>query len=101
MYHRGRGKVKFSPKKQQKHGNFTFYDNRTEQALPQGAKTLNEGMIQFDEEGIEKLVSVFDGDINGLLDKLNEMMDASKAYKNFSGISDQMDGKVKFVFVTE
>ncbi len=69
--------------------------------LDAGAKTLNEGMIQFDEEGIEKLVSVFDGDINGLLDKLNEMMDASKAYKNFSGISDQMDGKVKFVFVTE
>ena len=58
-------------------------------------------MIQFDEEGIQKLVSVFDGDINGLLDKLNEMMDASKEYKNFSGISDQMDGKVKFIFVTE
>ena len=36
----------------------------------------------------------------GLLDKLNDMADASKSYKNFSGISDHMDGEVKFVFVT-
>lgn len=68
--------------------------------LDDGAKTLNEGMIQFNEEGIQKLVSAFDGDIEGMLDKLNNMMDASKKYKNFSGISDGMDGEVKFIFVT-
>lgn len=68
--------------------------------LDDGAKTLNDGMIQFNEEGIQKLVSAFDGDIEGMLDKLNTMMDASKKYKNFSGISDGMDGEVKFVFVT-
>lgn len=68
--------------------------------LDKGAKTLNDGMIQFNEEGIKKLVSAFDGDIQGLLDKLNDMADASRSYKNFSGISDHMDGEVKFVFVT-
>lgn len=68
--------------------------------LDDGAKTLNDGMIQFNEEGIQKLVSAFDGDIEGMLDKLNNMMDASKKYKNFSGISDGMDGEVKFIFVT-
>lgn len=68
--------------------------------LDEGAKTLNDGMIQFNEEGIKKLVSAFDGDIQGLLDKLNDMADASRSYKNFSGISDHMDGEVKFVFVT-
>lgn len=68
--------------------------------LDEGAKTLNEGMIQFNEEGIKKLVSAFDGDLDGLLDKLNTMMDASKKYTNFTGISDDMDGEVKFIFVS-
>lgn len=70
------------------------------QQLADGAAELNDGMIQFNEEGIQKLVSAFDGDIEGLLDKLNHMMDASRNYKNFSGISEDMDGEVHFIFVT-
>lgn len=66
-----------------------------------GAAELNSGMIQFNEEGIEKLVSVFDGDVDSLLDKANELLDASKEYKNFSGIADGMDGSVKFIFVSD
>ena len=68
--------------------------------LDVGAEQLHNGMIQFDEEGIEKLVSAFDGDIEGLLGRVNTMLDASRAYKSFSGISDNMDGEVKFVFVS-
>ena len=69
--------------------------------LDSGAAELNSGMIQFNEEGIEKLVSVFAGDIDALLDKANELLDASKEYKNFSGIADGMDGSVKFIFVSD
>ena len=69
--------------------------------LDSGAAELNSGMIQFNEEEIEKLVSVFDGDIDALLDKANELLDASKEYKNFSGIADGMDGSVKFIFVSD
>ena len=69
--------------------------------LDSGAAELNSGMIQFNEEGIKKLVSVFDGDIDELLNKANELLDASKEYKNFSGIADGMDGSVKFIFVSE
>lgn len=69
--------------------------------LNSGAAELNSGMIQFNEEGIEKLVSVFDGDVDSLLDKANELLDASKEYKNFSGIADGMDGSVKFIFVSD
>lgn len=68
--------------------------------LDTGAKALNEGMLQFDEEGIRKLVKAFDGDISGLPDKLHQMIDASKKYKNFTGIADGMDGDVKFIFVS-
>lgn len=71
------------------------------QQLDDGAAELNDGMIQFDRDGIQKLVDAFGGDVEELLDKMNDMLDASRAYKNFSGISDDMDGEVKFVFVTE
>lgn len=71
------------------------------QTLANGAKELHDGMVKFDEEGIKKLVNAFDGDISALLNKLNQMLDASKEYRNFSGISKEMDGSVKFVFVTE
>ena len=69
--------------------------------LDSGAAELNSDMIQFNEEGIGKLVCVFDGDIDALLDKANELLDASKEYKNFSGIADGMDGSVKFIFVSD
>ena len=68
--------------------------------LDDGANQLNSGMIQFNEEGIKKLVSAFDGDLSAVLDKANGLIDTSKAYKSFTGISDGMDGEVKFVFVT-
>ena len=69
--------------------------------LNEGAVKLNDGMIRFNEDGIKKLVSVFNGDIESLLDKMNEMLDASREYKNFSGIADDMDGEVKFIFITD
>lgn len=69
--------------------------------LDEGAAALNDGMLQFNEEGIEKLTEVFEGDVGSLLDKMNEMLDASRKYNNFSGISDEMEGHVKFIFVTE
>lgn len=69
--------------------------------LDEGVVKLNDGMIQFNENGIEKLVDVFDGDIDGLLDKINSMLDTSRSYKNFSGITDDMDGEVKFIFITD
>ena len=69
--------------------------------LDEGAAKLNDGMIKFDEEGIQKLVDAFSGDIEGLLDRANGVLDNSRAYKNFSGIADDMDGEVKFIFITE
>lgn len=71
------------------------------QQLDDGAARLNDGMIQFDEEGIRKLTEAFGGDVEELLDTVNSMLKASKDYKNFSGIADDMEGEVKFVFVTK
>ncbi len=69
------------------------------QQLSNGSQELNSGMVKFNEEGINKLVNQFSGDTNELLNKINTMLDNSKEYNNFSGISENMDGEVKFVFV--
>ena len=69
--------------------------------LDNGAAELNSGMIQFNQDGIQKLVNAFDGDVESMLDNLNEILDASKEYNNFSGISDKMEGEVKFIFITD
>lgn len=58
-------------------------------------------MVDFYEEGISKLVDAFEGNIGELLEKLNDMQGAAENYKNFSGISGQMDGTVRFIFISE
>lgn len=68
--------------------------------LADGAKDLNSGMKEFDETGIQKLKSTFDDDIQGLLDRVDDISQESKAYKSFSGIRDDMNGSVKFIIET-
>lgn len=69
--------------------------------LKNGAMQLSDGLQQFDEEGIQKIVDLVDGDIEGVLARVRATVDVSKNYRNFSGISDNMDGRVKFVYRTD
>ena len=69
--------------------------------LSSGASQLSEGMARFDTEGIDKLVSYMDGDVAGLLEKANDMLANSQRYNNYSGITKDMNGTVKFVFVAD
>lgn len=69
--------------------------------LNEGALQLSNGMKEFHEQGIRKLADAFDGDIKDLLDRLKATVQASKEYQNFSGISEDMNGSVKFIFRTE
>lgn len=68
--------------------------------LTDGSKELMDGMSQFNEEGIEKLVDVY-GDVNGLINRMKGILDASKKYNNYSGISDGTEGRVKFIYKTD
>ena len=36
-----------------------------------------------------------------MVDRIQAIVDAGKEYKSFSGISDGMDGEVKFIIETE
>lgn len=69
--------------------------------LKDGAMKLDDGLNEFNEKGINKLVSAVDGDVAGLVNRVKATVDVSKEYKSFSGISDDADGNVKFIYRTD
>lgn len=98
---------------QLKDGAATLYDGITQlkdstpalttgvSQLKDGAMQLNGGLEQFNEDGIQKIVDLIDGDIENVASRLKATLDVSKGYRNFSGISDEMSGQVKFIYRTE
>lgn len=69
-------------------------------ALKDGSATLSDGLARFNKEGVQKLSDAVNGDLAGLYTRLKATVDVSKHYKSFSGITDQMDGQVKFIYRT-
>lgn len=69
--------------------------------LRDGAMALSNGMKQFNEEGIQKLVTLINEDLDGIVVRLKATVDVSKNYTNFAGITNGMDGQVKFVYRTD
>lgn len=69
--------------------------------LKDGAMQLSEGLKQFNNEGVQKLIDAVDGDLGGLAARLKATIDVSKDYKSFAGISDDMDGSVRFIYKTD
>lgn len=70
-------------------------------ALRDGAMELSDGLKEFNEKGVQKLVDAVDGDLGGLFTRVKATADVSKDYNSFSGISDDMDGQVKFIYRTD
>ena len=66
-----------------------------------GALTLSDGLKQFNEQGVQKLVDAVDGDLGSLLTRVKATVDVSKDYRSFSGLSDDMSGQVKFIYRTD
>lgn len=72
--------------------------------LAEGSVDLYDGMVEFRKEGIRKLTDTVDDMLGGaeeLKDTVEAVRDAAGEYKSFSGISSNMDGKVKFIMTTE
>lgn len=72
--------------------------------LADGADTLASGMSELNKDGIIKISDT----VNDLLDsgdgfreRLDKITKESSEYKSFSGISDDMNGSVKFVMSTQ
>lgn len=69
--------------------------------LRDGSCELSDGLKEFNERGIQKLIEAVDGDLDGLMDRINASKEVSENYSTFAGISDDMDGEVKFIYRTE
>ena len=54
-------------------------------------------MIKFNDEGIKKLTDLFDTDTTSMTDRIKAIVDAGKAYKSFSGTSDDEESSVRFI----
>ena len=69
--------------------------------LRDGAMTLNEGLKTFNTEGISKITSLKDSELSKIATRLKATADVAKHYKSYSGLTDEMDGEVKFIYKTE
>lgn len=66
--------------------------------LADGSMQLSEGLQQLQTEGLEPILTLLEEDGQPLLLRLKATMQAAKEYRSFSGISDSMDGSVKFIY---
>lgn len=66
--------------------------------LDAGSHTLADGMVEFNEQGINKIVNAYKGDLKPLANRLQAMIDAGEDYQSYSDIADGANGSVKFIY---
>ena len=66
-----------------------------------GMNTLSESLAKFDEEGIQKIVNLVNGDVKSLESKLNRLSELSKEYDTFTKKNSKMKGETKFIVKIE
>lgn len=69
--------------------------------LRDGAMKISDGLNEFYEKGISKLTDAVDGKLGSLITRIQATADVSRDYRSFSGISEEMSGKVKFIYRTD
>jgi putative membrane protein len=69
--------------------------------LKDGSMQLSDGLNEFNKKGIKKITNLVNGDLDDFIDRLKAIIDVSKKYNSFSGISKDMDGNVKFIYKTD
>ena len=70
--------------------------------LRDASEEIADGMQEYYEEGISKLVNSIDLDkLNATIRRMQEVGEAGSEYNNFSGLADSMNGSVKFIYKTD
>ena len=69
--------------------------------LRDGSMQLSDGLKQFNDEGVSRITSLLKNDVGDLAERLKATVKAAQNYKSYSGLTDQMDGEVKFIYKTE
>lgn len=70
-------------------------------ALKDGSGALKDGLKKMMEEGIAKIAALAENDLAALSDRLSGCIDAANSYTSFSGIHQDTDGVVKFIYKTD
>lgn len=66
-----------------------------------GAKQLSTGMNTFNESAVNKLVSIYQGDIQALMNSAKAMVGTAQNYKSFTAAGDNVNSSVKFIIKTD
>jgi putative membrane protein len=69
--------------------------------LSDGAHELADGIVTFSEDGIDKLLDSYTGDIEPLLDRIQAVKDAGESYETYTAIAKDVNGSVKFIYKTD
>lgn len=69
--------------------------------LVDGSDDLATGMAKFDKEGIRKITDLMDGDLTGVVDRLEAVQDYAKEYDSYGGCLKHMDSTTKFIYKTD
>ena len=68
--------------------------------LADGTITLKDGMLQFSEEGIEKITKMLGVDAPEITETLKKVTELGKNYQSFAGKADDTEGTVTFIYKT-
>ena len=69
--------------------------------LDTGSLQLQKGMKQLYDEGISKIVDLYNSKVKGVAGNAESVINAGKEYKTFTELADGMDGSVKFIYKTK
>lgn len=63
---------------------------------------LYDGTKEFNEEAIQKIADLINGDLLDIRDNVSALVEAGKSYKIYSNVNEEaMDSSVKFIIETE
>ena len=68
--------------------------------LDEGTGKLQSGLDQFNQEGIQKLTSLFGDNVNDVLDRIHAIETAGENYNNFAGTASDSN-TVKFIYKSD
>ena len=71
------------------------------EALASGTDALVDGMVQFQDQGLSKISDVLTHTLKTDVDKTEKLMNLSKEYKTFMGVSDDVEATTKFIMIVD
>ena len=69
--------------------------------LSEGTDVLNDGMKEFDKEGIQELKKLAGDDLENIITRVRALKKADEQYNNFSGLEKGKTGSVRFIVETD